>query len=53
MHVTASPEFGAITIWSRGRWRLAVGPRVLCAVTGVMVVAGVFAAVNGVILDIN
>jgi hypothetical protein len=51
--VTASPEAGLITASSRRRWRLAVGPRVLRAVTGALVVAGVLAAVRGVVLDVN
>lgn len=51
--MTASPEFGAVTVWSRGRWRLAAGPRVLRVVTGALVAAGVVAGVGGVALDLN
>src|SRR5215471_15211212 len=53
VQVTASPEAGLITASSRRGWRLAVGPRVLRVVTGVLVVAGVVAAVQGVALDVN
>jgi len=53
VQVTASPEAGLVTASSGRRWRLAAGPRVLRAVTDVLVVAGVVAAVGGVALDVN
>src|SRR5215470_12623969 len=51
--MTASPDAGFLPASSRRRWRPAVGPRVLRVVTGVLVVAGVAAAVRGVVLDVN
>ena len=53
MQVSASSEARLTTASSRRGWRLAVGPRVLRIVTGVLVVAGVAAAVQGVVLDVN
>ena len=50
--MTASPEAGLRPASSRRGW-LGVSPRVLRVVTGVLVVAGVVAAVRGVTLDVN
>src|SRR5215472_5114317 len=53
VQVTASTDASLLTASSRRRWQLTVGPRALRVVTGVLVVAGVMAAVGGVALDVN